>query len=330
MRTTWRRWRNEEAGLAQVRGVPEEGRQRCAEGDAMWLIPTSIFSRFAPARRCSMREFAALYPRRGLFVTSSGTALPRLFCWRGWRMRRWSRHLFGADALKISPRGSGAEPWIALLLASRASPGAPPESNKATPTSGGYGPPSPESSTPSAQASYSLRMCQGSLLDEESIAYSAILPASGSMRNGVLFPRATWEPPICEGEFSSWPSTRAEDAESCGNHPNGASDSLTGVTRTWPTATAGDCQGHSQYPHNPTLVGAADNFWQTPATDSFRSRGGDRVDEMGLDQQARLFWPTPCASDDNKSPRAHLAMKAAMPGGPRSQITSLQVLVQMW
>jgi hypothetical protein len=31
--------------------------------------------------------------------------------------------------------------------------------------------------------------------------------------------------------------------------------------------------------------------WQTPATDSFRSRGGDRKDEMGLDQQARLFLP---------------------------------------
>lgn len=32
--------------------------------------------------------------------------------------------------------------------------------------------------------------------------------------------------------------------------------------------------------------------WQTPAADSFRSRGGDRREEMGLDQQAR-FWPTP-------------------------------------
>ena len=36
--------------------------------------------------------------------------------------------------------------------------------------------------------------------------------------------------------------------------------------------------------------------WQTPATDSFRSRGGDRKDEMGLDQQARMF-PTPAARD---------------------------------
>lgn len=35
-------------------------------------------------------------------------------------------------------------------------------------------------------------------------------------------------------------------------------------------------------------------LWQTPGTDSFRSRGGDRKDEMGLDQQAR--WMTPKAS----------------------------------
>lgn len=39
----------------------------------------------------------------------------------------------------------------------------------------------------------------------------------------------------------------------------------------------------------------ADN-WQTPAADSFRCRGGDRADEQGLDQQARLF-PTPASRD---------------------------------
>lgn len=40
------------------------------------------------------------------------------------------------------------------------------------------------------------------------------------------------------------------------------------------------------------------------------------------------FWPTPVANDDNKSPEAHLAMKARMPGGPRTKITSLQVMVK--
>ena len=37
------------------------------------------------------------------------------------------------------------------------------------------------------------------------------------------------------------------------------------------------------------------------------------------------LWPTPAANDDNKSPSAHMAMKARMPGGPRQTVTSLQV-----
>lgn len=44
------------------------------------------------------------------------------------------------------------------------------------------------------------------------------------------------------------------------------------------------------------------NNWQAPATDSFRSRGGDRKDEMGLNQQARMF-PTP-SQRDYRTPNA--------------------------
>lgn len=39
-------------------------------------------------------------------------------------------------------------------------------------------------------------------------------------------------------------------------------------------------------------------------------------------------WPTPVANDDNKSPEAHLAMKARM-GGGRKAVTSLQVMAKM-
>jgi hypothetical protein len=39
-------------------------------------------------------------------------------------------------------------------------------------------------------------------------------------------------------------------------------------------------------------------------------------------------WPTPVANDDNKSPEAHMAMKKRMKGGPRNNITSLQVMVK--
>lgn len=127
-----------------------------------------------------------------------------------------------------------------------------------------------------------------------------------------------------------WPTARSEDSESCGNHP-GASDSLTGVSRNWSTprtitgggesaerkkelgrenSGGGDLQAqvdtwltpHGMFGTDHTgKTGRGGEFakqanqWQTPATDSFRSRGGDWVDEMGLDQQAR-FFPTPQTS----------------------------------
>lgn len=50
------------------------------------------------------------------------------------------------------------------------------------------------------------------------------------------------------------------------------------------------------------------NIWQTPGTDSFRSRGGQRKDEMGLDQQARNCG-TPRTSD----------YKGSAPMGSKSQ-----------
>lgn len=52
--------------------------------------------------------------------------------------------------------------------------------------------------------------------------------------------------------------------------------------------------------------------------------------EQVTDVSGYSFWPTAVANDDNKSVAAHLAMKARMPGGPRTQITSLQVKVQEW
>jgi hypothetical protein len=55
--------------------------------------------------------------------------------------------------------------------------------------------------------------------------------------------------------------------------------------------------------------------WQTPATDSFRSRGGARKDEMGLDQQARKSnWPTPDASvmNDGESATSRKARQAVL------------------
>lgn len=41
-------------------------------------------------------------------------------------------------------------------------------------------------------------------------------------------------------------------------------------------------------------------------------------------------WATPAAREDQRSPEAHLAMKARMPGGGRTEATSLTVQAKMW
>jgi len=47
-----------------------------------------------------------------------------------------------------------------------------------------------------------------------------------------------------------------------------------------------------------------------------------------LNRLAKATWPTVVSNDDNKTPEAHLRSKANMPGGPRKEITSLQVMAK--
>jgi hypothetical protein len=73
----------------------------------------------------------------------------------------------------------------------------------------------------------------------------------------------------------------------------GAGGELHKQATNWPTAGANDYKGTAR---EGQLDEAAEQIWMTPAADSFRSRGGDRKHEMGLDQQARSeMWTTPRA-----------------------------------
>lgn len=56
--------------------------------------------------------------------------------------------------------------------------------------------------------------------------------------------------------------------------------------------------------------------------------GGEAFSAPLISGNACGGWPTPVANDDNKSPDAHMAMKARM-GGGRKTITSLQVVSQL-
>jgi hypothetical protein len=162
---------------------------------------------------------------------------------------------------------------------------------------------------------YSWKTSQATFLSDLE-TFSETWPDSGSMRSGRVFARQTSELPTCEkgssswltphgmhgtdhtgktgrgGEFAkqstNWPTARREDGESAGNHP-GAVHSLTGATRGWATPNAHDGRrpGSDATSTQGANLKRDAEVWQTPATDSLRSRGGDRKDEMGLDQQAR-------------------------------------------
>ena len=53
-----------------------------------------------------------------------------------------------------------------------------------------------------------------------------------------------------------------------------------------------------------------------------------RASELPISGNGYSYWPTPAANDDNRSPEAHLAMKARMKGGPRRAITRLAPMVK--
>lgn len=137
--------------------------------------------------------------------------------------------------------------------------------------------------------------------------FSGRWPNSGSMRNGVVSKRPPLGRRTVATDGSVWPTaTAGHDARNrtavrrkplkeTTNH-NG--ETLADAVWNWPTPT--NSMETLQDMEQARFSGSggkrpkyADADWQTPGTDSFRSRGGDRKDEMGLDQQAR--WMTPRA-----------------------------------
>lgn len=112
-----------------------------------------------------------------------------------------------------------------------------------------------------------------------------------------------------EDQAADWPTASVADSRNlrnatAGRHPDStghAGETLCDAIQDWPTPNANpDAPNNSLNRGNGQVrarltsqcLGQIASDWQTPATDSFRSRGGDRKDEQGLDQQAR-DWATP-------------------------------------
>lgn len=329
----------------------------------MWLIPPSLLCPSARESECWTRDFCSgsnTTPEGPVlwWVTVSGKAMQRPSSWRGWRTRPWSRHLFSSETSRTRIGGCGVARWIALWRDSRANLGAPQGSAKELTTTAGCG--------PQSLASFQKlnRHCAGSktcldLFQAADLSSSCLtLPHWGSMRNGLI----SAQPPLAlrtnESASSSWPSTRAEDAESCGNHP-GAVDSLGGGSEELDNTTSArhhgawsgsgansesrECvssEGRKNLgltangqrdqggvkSHNGRELGREVDQWQTPSAQEFAKRrqvGQTTRDELLLPGQAQA-WPTPAARDHKG---ANSEEHATVTGGGRKHMDQLSNFV---
>ena len=148
-----------------------------------------------------------------------------------------------------------------------------------------------------------------------------------SLRQAHLRRRKSVRPTSASGSSYSpsarettWPTPRACSGirSSGGNR--------TEILRLWPTPWVSANENWQTKPtpsqetgkHGMNLATTA-AMWPTPQTDSFRSRGGDRKHEKGLDGMAR-DWPTPMANDGCK-PSAGNRRTAALTHASRMWMT---------
>jgi hypothetical protein len=276
----------------------------------MWLIPPSLTSQFAPASLCSISD-SSLQPERVLWCTLSGKPTARPLCWRGWRTRPWSRHLFSAATFKTSNGTSCVAEWIQSQQASPASHLARPESAKAPKMNAGCGPRLP---LPFARWAVVEKMGRESSIWKTSQA--SLFPTMNSPQGsgefwetwpkwGLLLRGECYELPTLARHTSapacsSWPSARAEDAECCGNYLNAADSSRQLTAAMWNTPdTAPDAPNSgSNRKAQPPGLGNQAAMWPTPTEDNVNNQGGpSRTNGMENGDFVEHLWTTPQAHD---------------------------------
>jgi hypothetical protein len=158
----------------------------------------------------------------------------RLASWRrAWKTAPWMRHLSGVT-LEPSQQDSIVAEWLEQFSASPARICLSQESKralKAEPEADSSMKPCESFARLDANGVFLKTSLQSSLFPQD-IPYCENLPKAGSMRSGFLFERPTLALRTAESACSSWPTARAEDSESCGNH-QGVQDSLGGAARDW-------------------------------------------------------------------------------------------------
>ena len=150
--------------------------------------------------------------------------------------------------------------------------------------------------------------------------------------NGTYGP-TTFASSVPDGPLSAWESRLRQRLARIGS---------TECSLTWKASTTPAGRPLSRLVPSTRRTDATDyGLWPTPATRDYKDTGNLALSRFRKDGRERMdtlprpvasaLWPTPVANDDNKSPEAHMAMKARMKGGPRRCITSLQVMAKaLW
>src|SRR3990167_1173895 len=310
----------------------------------MWIVPSSIRSNFAQASGCSLSALSLDLKRWASecapLLTSSGKHSPA----RSWETaasrKPWAQRLY-SRALPNSMDGRFAGWWTSLLLASRASRTALPENARATPTGAASAKAMDLSSTPSASSKKSSLPWCSSKTSQPGLP----LGISGSDQSASDFQRWVIESKDRSSslramlaratsgkEYSSWPTARAEDSESAGNHP-GATDSLTGMLRNCPTPDSHANERTNRPPSaraavRPTIARAAKN-WKTPhgmaGIDHTGKVGGGG--EFAKEVEA---WMTPNVPNGGRKLAPGLVeSKGTGPDGIKRQV-GLENQVELW
>ena len=223
-----------------------------------------------------------------LCVTSSGKVTLRPLSWRGWKTRPWITRLSGTT-LPASMAALGAERWISSLAVIRANHSQSLANVKGWKIPAIYGHTSRASSVSANPNGCFWKM-------------SPITSTSDIARSEATW--KAWATGLRKDCLRRQKSARRTSASDCSFLPD---------ETNWPTPRASANENRQTRPTPSQLAGkhgmnlaTKAAMWPTPQTDSFRTRGGARRGEQGLDRMAR-DWPTPAARDaKGANSRAHV------------------------
>lgn len=252
-----------------------------------------------------------------LYVTLSGKPTQRPYSWRGWKTRPWIGRLSGTISQPLTAQ-RGADEWISSLPVFHASRSRQQDSSVELTMTAGSGQTSPGSLLAWDRDSSCWRTSPD-LFGTVCLTSSPTLPASGSMRSGVVSARqplarrtsgngsGCWPTPVARDDQKSPEAHLATKARMGGGRT--AITSLTVMAKQWPTPTARDGKGKpGQNAQFQNLTTSAVN-WSTLAA-SMMQRGDCPSQQErrtpGLPIEASRLHQTISTDGDGGSKRAGL------------------------